>query len=344
MIFKYLLAFFMLFFSTLVDAKTYNEWHLLYSNTFGTIKQVKDPQKSYKVTEFKSKSSRDTYINGAKKGRRAWHNQRSKIIEWEMKYRESYVIIISVDTLDGNRDLIYTSGSSGGVLYFGLGQKSIDGRWHTIRRDLEADLLRYEPNNSIVAVNAFIIRGSGRVGKIIMKEGKKSSKPKPKPKTTPKVPKKVQKVVPVAQPSPSKKEPISSKKDQMPIVSLKGGELLYHKLGEPFFDPGATARDGEGNPLSIDILGEVDINRVNRYVLSYVATDKRGNSTIETRVVMVYKTGKGAPKIKPKHVVQPTPPTPREEDLPILEEDGVGGAEDFPLTMEEIEALAEDMD
>lgn len=328
---KYLVSLFMLFFSLQLPAKTYNEWHLLYPNTFGTIRQVADADKKYTVTEFKSQSSRDTYINGAKEGKRAWHNHTSKVIQWDFKYQESYVIIISVETLDGDRNLIYTSGSDGGDLYFGLGSQTIDGKWHTIRRDLEADLERYEPNNSIVSVNAFIVRGSGLMDKIIMID-------------TPKASKILNKKKPISQERnravfPPKNS--TNRGDSMPIVSLNQGELLYHKLGEPFFDPGATAKDSEGHPLTVDILGEVNINRVNRYVLTYVATDKQGNSTIETRVVMVYKAGTEERKPQPKSVMTVVS---KKRKPSLLKEDGVGGAEDYPLTMEEIEALDEDMD
>ncbi len=328
---KYLLISLILIFNAAdLSAKTHDSWHLLYANTFGTIRDVSDPDKNYKVTEFKSKSSRDTYINGAKQGKRAWH-EKSSIIVWELKYHESYVILIGVKTLDGERNLIYTSGEEGGVLYFGLGESTIDGSWHRIQRDLDADLQLYEPNNSIVEVNAFIVRGSGRVGNIEMLRSSQ----------------KIQKKIETPKELFVKKEIASESKHHAPIqdknlssntpptIELKEGELIYHQLGEPFFDPGATATDSEGEALEVDILGEVNINQINRYVLTYVATDKYGNSTIESRVVMVHQRGQEESHPDTSNKVSLTLPS----DEVMDKNGGVGGADEFPLPIEEIELL-----
>ncbi len=322
---KYLLSLFIfIIFSSELYAKTYDSWRLLYGNTFGTIRHVKDSDKKYEVIAFNSKSSRDTYISGAKSGKRAWNNKKDKLIQWEMKFKESFVIIIGINTVDGYRNLIYTSGNEGGDLYFGLGALTIDGQWQTIKRNLEEDLHKYEPNTEVVSINAFIVRGSGRIGKI-----ETLSPDKQKKKLIDNKKKLPEKQVLRQVPSPKKE----NKSGKTPKIILNQGALLYHKLGEPFFEPGATATDFEGNRLDVDILGEVDINKINRYVLTYVATDKNGNSTIETRVVMVYKAGmeskKNLENIHPKETKYKTK----------LEQDGVGGAEDFPLPIDEIEEL-----
>ena len=101
-------------------------------------------------------------------------------IEWRMKYSEEYVIYISAQTTDtsirnGHRYIYYTASNSdnlvsstgtGEYIHHGLGTGSKDGQWHTIERDLLADLQEAQPGNDIVSVEAFLIRGSGLIDDI----------------------------------------------------------------------------------------------------------------------------------------------------------------------------------
>ena len=48
----------------------------------------------------------------------------------------------------------------------GLGTAPMDGQWHTFARDLQAALGDAQPGVTILEVNAFLIRGSGRVDDI----------------------------------------------------------------------------------------------------------------------------------------------------------------------------------
>ena len=98
-------------------------------------------------------------------------------IKWRMRYGESYTVYISVQTTDtsianGHRYLYYTSTGSdslgtGEYVHHGLGAGTKDGQWHTIERDLRADLQEAQPGNDIVSVEAFLIRGSGLIDDII---------------------------------------------------------------------------------------------------------------------------------------------------------------------------------
>ncbi len=310
---------------TEANAKSYNSWHLLYQDTYGVIKKIKDPKKDKTVIEFKSKTSRDTYINGAKTGKKAWNNRKDKTIRWDFNFNKNFVIMVSLKTKDGYRDLIYTSGEDNGNLYFGLGKYLVKGTWQTIRRDLKADLHKYEPDNEIVSVNAFLIRGSGRISKIEMLSPKKKKKSfsinenmnknnftdKKVENIVKNVEEKIKNIIRKEQKSKDKNNYVRENKEQelstlsskdsnslAPKIILEEGSLVYHKLGEPFFDPGATAIDFEGVAIDVDVIGEVDINKVNRYVLSYIATDENGYTTTKARVVMVHKAGESVKQKK----------------------------------------------
>ena len=320
---------------SVIDAKSYERWHLLYPDTYGVIKKIKDTKKNKTVIEFNSKSSRDTYINGAKTGKEAWSNREDKIIKWDFNFSGNFVVMISVKTEKGYRELIYTSGEENGNLYFGLGKYIIFDTWQTITRDLEKDLHQYEPNNKIVSVNAFIIRGSGRIGTIEMlaslKENKKDVKIEPKVESEVKVDVIVKKVEDKIKDIIRKEERKRAKEKEeirerasvrdensfTPKITLEEGDTIYHKLGEPFIDPGATARDYDGVSVDVDVIGEVNINKVNRYVLTYIATDDSGYTSTKARVVMVYKAGQEAKAVKKTIAKEPKPSVkpPKESGL-----------------------------
>ncbi len=101
-----------------------------------------------------------------------WDNGAQLAIEWDFRYNESYVIYISVDTAQGHRYLYYSASNSDGLgtapgyIHHGLGTQTLDNNWHSISRDLAADLAEVEPDNTIIDVNGFLIRGSGRVDNI----------------------------------------------------------------------------------------------------------------------------------------------------------------------------------
>ena len=55
---------------------------------------------------------------------------------------------------------------SGEYVHHGLGTAAMDGQWHTFVSDLQADLADAQPGVTILEVNGFLIRGSGRVDDI----------------------------------------------------------------------------------------------------------------------------------------------------------------------------------
>ena len=91
----------------------------------------------------------------------------SFVFEWSMKLTANYRIYIMLKTTAGDRYLVYTEATTSSLgastyVYHGLDADSKDGSWHTITRDLQADLQAGQPNVDILEVNAFMIRGSGR--------------------------------------------------------------------------------------------------------------------------------------------------------------------------------------
>ncbi len=136
-----------------------------------TIRNVLDSERQGLVIELNGTGLSNGYMLGARTGDDAWDETDKKVLRWSMNYAESFTIYISTETTLGRRYFTYTPrdddrGMSGEYILLGLGEESANGRWQTFTKDLVADLHRFEPDNSLLSINAFMIRGSGRVDDI----------------------------------------------------------------------------------------------------------------------------------------------------------------------------------
>ena len=127
----------------------------------------------------------------------AWNNRTDKILQWRFREfgteveildergvirdMDAFEFRVSVQTVLGARDLVYTLGSvhlgiieNGGAIHHALGDDRIRGSvwdedshnnalgmWQTFTRNLAEDIQAYEAGNELVSINAFMIRGSG---------------------------------------------------------------------------------------------------------------------------------------------------------------------------------------
>lgn len=161
-------------------------------------------------------------------------------------------------TSNGPRFIEYTpsdtnGGVSGEYIHYGLGTEANNGTWQTFTRDLEADLQAYEPGNELLAVNGFLIRGSGLVDDIELNSG----------------------------------EPVSD--NTPPVISILGDDPLNLEVGDTFTDPGATAMDDVDGDVtaSTQTSDNVDTSVIGTYSVTYTVSDTAGNSATETRRVNV---------------------------------------------------------
>jgi hypothetical protein len=148
-------------------------WEIYDNSPAGaTITNIMDNQKNSRVIELKGAGRSNSYTLGARAGESAWNNSSEKTLHWSMNINEKYKLYISLDTTKGHRYLYYSHGSSDKGListkyiHYGLGAGSMDGNWHDYTRDLEADLKKYEPDNSILSVNGLRLQGSAKIDDI----------------------------------------------------------------------------------------------------------------------------------------------------------------------------------
>jgi len=167
--------------ATLASATTYenanngttDKWKVYDNKPAGAIiENVYDKTLNSKVIKLTGEGRKNAYMLGQKSGKKAWNNRSEKNISWKMNFAENFKIMVYVKTKLGQRVLYYDYKNKDRGVYkkkyirFGLGRASKKGTWLTIQRDLEADLKKYEPNNTIISVNAFRVNGSGMVDDI----------------------------------------------------------------------------------------------------------------------------------------------------------------------------------
>ena len=148
-----------------------SRWQV-YDNTpaGATIDNVYSNQRDNNAIEFIGAGTSNGYMLGnLEKRKGAWNNTKEHTLKWKMNFTKGVVVYIRVMTKEGARYLYYTNSSksygkrNSTYIHIGLGKKASDGAWHAFTRDLEADLKKYEPNNQLIAVNAFLVRGNGFV-------------------------------------------------------------------------------------------------------------------------------------------------------------------------------------
>ena len=266
-------------------------WKLYNDTSTSTIKNIYDEARGSRVISLKGKDTQNGYMFALERDSVAWSKTEGKRIKWSMSSTEHFVIFISLQTRNGHRTLIYTSGSQDGKGYYSLGEQATNGKWHTFNRDLDKDFKKYEPSNEIIAVDTFFVRGNIRIDDIkILDSHKKvtikkvTTKPKESQLSTVAVaPQVIEPKIEVI----VKKNTATTIDNVPPVITLHGHETVILNLGEPYHEKGATAIDDQDGELPVEMSDTVDINRVGIYTLFYIAKDKANNTSITTRIVNV---------------------------------------------------------
>ncbi len=104
---------------------------------------------------------------------KSWNNTEQKNIEWSMNFDDIRVYVY-VETTNGSRTMFYEDADEDRGLHptrpsirYGLGSDTTNS-WHTFHRNLEEDLKKFEPDNSIVRVKGFALYGTGEIDDLKM--------------------------------------------------------------------------------------------------------------------------------------------------------------------------------
>lgn len=73
-------------------------------------------------------------------------------------------------------------------------------------------------------------------------------------------------------------------------ISLNGANQLQEECGNSFDDPGATAVNGAGKPVPVQVSGKVDTSVLGTYELTYVAVDEKDSAAVGRSITVVDTT------------------------------------------------------
>lgn len=249
-------------------------WNILDNIPAGaTVTNINDFVKGGKVIELKGDGANNAFELGGKSGsERAWNNKSNTTIKWSGSFTEHFTIYIQVLTTKGFRYLFYTPiNTDAGLVpnsnvHHGLGIDAKDGNWHSFTRDLQADLQQYDPDNAIISVDGFMVRGSGKVDDISL--------------------------------CPEDKD--TTMDSNPPVITLTGDAEIVIPVGSTFVDPGAVAVDDKDGIVPVTKNGEVDtsVARDEPYIITYKATDTSGNEAeVQRRVIVAAIDGTNKPPV-----------------------------------------------
>jgi len=152
---------------------TVGNWHVYDNKPAGAVvSNVIDDIKNSKVIEFKGEGRKNSYMLGSKD----WSNITEKNLSWSMNFSEKFKITVYIKTKKGVRTLFYDYKNKDKGLYkkkyikIGLGERSLSGTWQNVSRDIEADLQKYEPDNTLIKIKGMKVQGSGRMDDILLEK------------------------------------------------------------------------------------------------------------------------------------------------------------------------------
>lgn len=235
------------------------QWYV-YDNdpTGASVTATYDQSQQSNVIQLTGSDTDNGYMIGSFDDTLSWNNTNDHILSWDMKVNENFVIYLRVNTVNGYRYLYYTAhdvsygkaeGSS--YIHFGLGSGVSNGIWQTLTRDLSLDVKAFEPDNELLAVHAFLIRGSMSLDNIELTGGVDNTRP---------------------------------------VITLNGDAFVNIVQNSDYRDAGAVAIDDVDGNITANIVSvnSVDTTTPGTYVIRYNVSDASGNQAIEvTRTVSV---------------------------------------------------------
>jgi len=162
-------------------------WRIDDSSPAGAaVDNVTDPVTSANnAIDFTSSGKNNSFLIGSKLPNEGWNNTLQKHVSWRHRTSSSFGIYVRVETSVGNRFLVYDArnnnlllNSTGVQIHHGLGSAVQNGEWHTISRDLQADLQAGEPDATLIAVHGVVVRGSMLIDDLMLL-GEQAAPPPP---------------------------------------------------------------------------------------------------------------------------------------------------------------------
>lgn len=100
-----------------------------------------------------------------------WNNSTQKIFSWDMNYKNDIFLKLTLDTNKGSKSLIYTTipynnKPDSAYIYIVLDPTLKDSKWHTVTRDLQADISSIQPDTTINTIKYMQVWYIGKLDNI----------------------------------------------------------------------------------------------------------------------------------------------------------------------------------
>jgi len=247
------------------DKKT-SRWTLINVNSLSSVKNIHDSSKKSRVIEFQGEGTKHTYALKTKKTKKTKENE--YWLSWQMQFSKDFVIIVILETNVGKRYLVYTPGIFKGHMQYGLGYATTNGKWQTLRRNLQEDISYFDNRVKVLSLKYFVLKGNGRLDNIMTKRTIAVKKKKL--------------VIAYKQ-----KNIFNDAPNNLPIIIVEGTQLIKLSLGEDYVEKGVSAYDKEDGVINVVSVENINKNEAGRYMVLYMATDSHGNMAVDKRYVEV---------------------------------------------------------
>lgn len=260
------------------EDKSTSRWEIIFSPTKAYIENFYDRLKKSRVIHFKGDGVKSIYkFKTIKKEDLKKKKIHEYFLSWDMKYKKDFVIILVIQTTQGKSYLIYTSGNHNSYHQIGLGDEVIDGKWHTIKRNLQEDLGYFDNRQQFLSIKTFVIKGDGSIDNLkteVKVVGK--SKKKKKPKST----------------------KIKLEHNSLPVIKIKGANPLHLDIGENYTEAGVEAYDKEDGQVEVNSIEDINSDEEGTYMVMYIARDSHGDVSLDRRVVIVGRGSSHQKRVK----------------------------------------------
>ena len=147
-----------------------SRWSIYAGPNNAQITNINDASIGSRVISFQGNNSDNQYIIGNKPGQNnAWGDTKHNNLKWSFKANSNFKIYLFVNTQKGSRQIKYTSadigvkGTQGSEIYFGLGENTSDGKWHTFIRNVAADVRQFDNSNRLVSIDGLLVVANSKI-------------------------------------------------------------------------------------------------------------------------------------------------------------------------------------
>ena len=147
-----------------------SRWSIYAGANNAQITNVYDLSRESRVISLQGNNSENKYLIGNEVGENnAWEDTKHSNLKWSFKSDSNFKIYLFVNTLNGTRKIKYSDtdinikGIQNNEIYFGIGENSSDGKWHTFIRDIAADVKYFDNGNELVSIDGLLVVGNSRI-------------------------------------------------------------------------------------------------------------------------------------------------------------------------------------